>query len=135
MGDYTLLAAKNENRDIQDSRLYIGANTFIGEFNNIRATGGTIKIGSHCNISQHCSLIATNHKTAKDINISDQQWDQKKKGIEIGNDVWTGANSVILPGVHIGDGAVIGAGSIVTKDIPKNAIAVGNPAKVIKFRQ
>jgi len=55
-------------------------------------------------------------------------------GIEvvIGNDVWIGGNSVICPGVHIGNGCVIGAGSVVTKDIPDNTIAAGNPCKVIR---
>ena len=52
--------------------------------------------------------------------------------IRIGNGVWVGANSVILPGVTIGDNAVIGAGSIVTKDIPANVVAVGNPCKVMR---
>lgn len=55
--------------------------------------------------------------------------------ITIGNDVWIGANATILKGVCIGDGAVIGAGSVVTRDIPENAIVVGNPAKVIKYRE
>lgn len=55
--------------------------------------------------------------------------------IVIGNDVWIGANATVLKGVCIGDGAVIGAGSVVTRDIPENAIAVGIPAKVIKFRE
>jgi acetyltransferase-like isoleucine patch superfamily enzyme len=52
----------------------------------------------------------------------------------IGNDVWIGANSIILKGTKIGDGAIIGAGSVVTRNIPPYAIAVGNPAKVIKYR-
>lgn len=52
----------------------------------------------------------------------------------IGNDVWIGANSVILKGVKIGNGVIIGAGAVVTKDIPPYAIAVGNPAKIIKYR-
>lgn len=52
--------------------------------------------------------------------------------IHIGNNVWIGANSVILPGVNIGDNSVIGAGSIVTKDIPSNVIAVGNPCRVLR---
>ena len=53
-------------------------------------------------------------------------------GIFIGNNVWIGANCCILPNVHIGDNCVIGAGSVVTKDIPSNSVAAGNPAKVIK---
>lgn len=79
-------------------------------------------------------MIASNHSIALGMNISSQKWDESKTGITIGDDVWIGANCVILPGVHIHNGAVIGAGSVVTKDIPANAIAVGNPAKVIKFR-
>ena len=52
--------------------------------------------------------------------------------ITIGNNVWIGANAVLLPGVHVGDNTVIGAGSVVTKDIPANVVAVGNPCKPIK---
>ena len=56
------------------------------------------------------------------------------KSIIINDDVWIGAHSVILPGVTIGKGAVIGAGSVVTSNIPEYAVAVGVPAKVIKLR-
>ena len=55
-------------------------------------------------------------------------------GIVIGNDVWIGANSVILDGVKIGEGAIIGAGSVVTKDVKSFAIVAGNPARFIKKR-
>ena len=59
----------------------------------------------------------------------------KSKGdVRIGNAVWIGDSVIVLPGVNIGDGAVIGAGSVVTKDIPPFSIAVGNPCKVIKYR-
>ncbi|MCU7937763.1 MAG: CatB-related O-acetyltransferase [gamma proteobacterium symbiont of Bathyaustriella thionipta] len=58
----------------------------------------------------------------------------KKGNVVIGNGVWIGDSVILLSGVHIGNGAVIGAGSVVTKSIPDYAIAVGNPAKVIKFR-
>ena len=58
-----------------------------------------------------------------------------KGGVIIGSDVWIGANSVILDGVTICDGAVIGAGSVVTKDVPERAIVAGNPARIIKYRQ
>jgi len=58
-----------------------------------------------------------------------------KRGIRIGNDVWIGASSVILPGVKINDGAIIGAGSIVCKDVAANAIMVGNPARLLRYRE
>jgi acetyltransferase-like isoleucine patch superfamily enzyme len=55
--------------------------------------------------------------------------------LEIGNDVWIGHNAIILPHVrHIGDGAVVGAGAVVSKDVPPYAIVVGNPARVVKYR-
>lgn len=55
------------------------------------------------------------------------------KEVHIGNDVWIGANAVILPGVTIGDGTVVGAGAVVTKDIPPMSVVAGVPAKVIKM--
>ena len=54
------------------------------------------------------------------------------KPIKVGNNVWIGGNVIVLPGVTIGDNVVIGAGSVVTKDIPANVVAVGNPCKIIK---
>ncbi|MDR3011959.1 MAG: maltose O-acetyltransferase, partial [Chitinispirillales bacterium] len=54
------------------------------------------------------------------------------KPVTIGNNVWIGADAVILPGVTIGDNTVIGAGSVVTKDIPANVVAVGNPCRVVR---
>lgn len=65
----------------------------------------------------------------------EQPWDDRKYGIIIEDDVWIGCNSVILPGVKIGTGAIIGAGSVVTKNIPANAIVCGNPAKILKYRE
>ncbi|WP_198526397.1 CatB-related O-acetyltransferase [Halarcobacter anaerophilus] len=59
---------------------------------------------------------------------------EKGKKVEIGNDVWLGHNVVVMGNVTIGDGAVIGSSAVVTKDIPPFAIAVGNPARVIKYR-
>jgi acetyltransferase-like isoleucine patch superfamily enzyme len=57
-----------------------------------------------------------------------------KKPITICDNVWLGVNAIILPGVTIGNGAVIGAGSVVTKDVPPNVVVIGNPAKILKFR-
>ena len=66
--------------------------------------------------------------------IKEQGWSKSNNFITIGDEVWIGAGSIILPGTTIGKGAGIGAGSIVPKDIPLNPIAHGNPAKVIKYR-
>ena len=57
---------------------------------------------------------------------------QYNKSVHIGENVWVGANSVIVPGVTIGKNSVIGAGSVVTKDIPENVVAVGNPCRVLR---
>lgn len=116
------------------SRIIIGDNTYIGEYNNIRAANGEIIIGDSCLISQHITMVTTNHNISKSKKIIEQGWNVNRNRIEIGNDVWIGANSVILPGVTIHKGAVVAAGSIVTKDVPEYAIVAGNPAKILKYR-
>ena len=115
--------------------LVIGSNTYIGEYNNIRAAGGSIQIGDNCLISQHIAIVCTNHKFSRNHVIKQQQWSTEHNFVIIGDDVWVGANSVILPGVTIHKGAVIAAGSIVTKDVPEYAIVAGNPAKILKYRE
>ena len=97
------------------------------------AVGGNIVIGNNCPIGPGVVMRTANHNYMRSgTNIQDQGNDFADIVIE--NDVWIGANAVILGGVHIGRGAVVGAGAVVTKDIPSMAIAVGVPAKVIKFR-
>jgi acetyltransferase-like isoleucine patch superfamily enzyme len=93
--------------------------------NYIQATNGII-FGDNVGIGPNVTIISSNH----DPNDFDKHI--KTKPIKIGSNVWIGANSVVLPGVTVGDNAVIGAGSVVTKDIPSNAIAVGNPCRVIR---
>lgn len=58
----------------------------------------------------------------------------EEKPVFIGNDVWIGGHVIILPGVNVGNGSIIGAGSVVTRDVPDYAIVGGNPAQIIKFR-
>lgn len=136
ISDFTTLVAINDPlNNLQNSSLIIGSNTYIGEYNNIRAGGGMIQIGDFCSISQHISIIASNHKFKKEELIRSQPWDLKNNFVVIKDDVWIGANSIILPGVTIGKGAIIGAGSVVNKDIPDFAIAVGNPVRVIRYRE
>lgn len=96
--------------------------------NYIQAING-ILFGSNVRIGPNVSIISANH----DNDDYDKHF--VARPIEIGNNVWIGANAVILPGVHIGDNVVIGAGSVVTHDIPPNSIAAGNPCKVIRDKQ
>jgi acetyltransferase-like isoleucine patch superfamily enzyme len=79
-----------------------------------------------------CHITDVNHGIEHGTPIRTQPLEDDP--VKIGNDVWIGAGCSILPGVTIGNGAVIGARAVVTKDIPENAIAVGVPAKVLKYR-
>lgn len=134
IGAYTIIRVKNQS-GMRKSALAIGEDTYIGELNNIRAGGGTIKIGKKCLISQQVSIIASNHGIGKEMCIMDQPWGLEKNFIEINDDVWVGCGSVILPGVRIGAGAVISAGSMISKDVPGCAIVAGNPMKILRFRE
>lgn len=88
-----------------------------------------VKFGQNVLIGPNCGFYTAIHP----INAEERnQWFEYAKPITIGNNVWFGGNVVVLPGVSIGNNTVIGAGSVVTKDIPDNVVAVGNPCKVIK---
>ena len=71
----------------------------------------------------------------KNMLINKQMWNEDKNNVIIEDDVWVGANSVLLPGVIIKKGAVIAAGSVVVKNVPQYAVVAGNPAKIIKYRE
>lgn len=116
------------------SSLTIGRRVAINEFNNIRVSGGSISIGDGTLISQRVSIIGTNHSLGRDAAIRDQSWDLSRRTTVIEEDVWLAAHVIVLPGVHIGRGTVVGAGSVVTRDLPKYSIAVGVPARVIGKR-
>lgn len=88
-----------------------------------------ITIGHCALIGPECNIICTNHALDSNERLKGIFND---KPISIGANVWLGANVTVLPGVTIGDNTIIGAGSVVTKDIPSNVIAVGNPCKVLR---
>ena len=95
---------------------------------------GKVSIGSHVMIAPNCMIAGGNHGTElSGIPMRFQK--STEKGICIEDDVWIGANSVILDGVNIGRGCIIGAGSVVNKNIPAYSVAVGNPARIIKNRK
>lgn len=121
-----------EVRNRTKEQSFIDDNTSINRNTVIR---GKFKIGKNCAIAPNCTIIGVNHNFSRiDIPIK-QQGVSNRGGIIIEDDVWIGANCVVLDGVTIGMGSVIGGGSIVTKDIPPYSVAVGNPCKVIKSRK
>jgi len=95
--------------------------------------GGNIVFGENCLVGPRAIFRTSNHNYADFTKIISDQG-HKWANITIGKDVWIGAGVIVLPGVTIGDRSVIGAGAVVTKNIPDNSIAVGVPAKVIKTR-
>ncbi len=115
-----------------DAEVVIGDNTYIGT-HTIIIVNKCIIIGKDCLISPFNYIIDSNHGISPEELIRKQPYDVEP--IIIGNDVWIGVGCAILKGVKIGDGAVIGAGAVVTKDIPAYSIAVGVPAKVIRRRE
>ncbi|HAT4244530.1 sugar O-acetyltransferase [Clostridium perfringens] len=88
-----------------------------------------IFVGNNVMFGPNVTVSAGTHPIHPELRSKQAQYNIP---IHIGNNVWIGANSVILPGVTIGDNSVIGAGSIVTKDIPSNVVAVGNPCRVLR---
>ena len=88
-----------------------------------------VTIGDDCFIGPNVNIYTACHSTNPIERNTRQEW---AESVTIGNNVWIGGNVTILPGVTIGDNCTVGAGSVVTHDIPGNTIAAGNPAKVIK---
>jgi len=118
-------------------KLIIGKNCKIGDYVHI-AAGERVSIGENVLMASKIYISDLNHGDYSDMSTDsspDVPPDERPlhtKPVSIGNNVWIGENVCILSGVNIGDGCIIGANSVVNKDIPYNCIAVGSPAKVVK---
>lgn len=106
----------------------IGDYTRIGIHNTII---GPVCIGNHVNLAQGITITALNHNFEDSSKRIDEQGISTKP-VVIGDDVWIGANAVVLPGVTIGSHCVVAAGAVVTKDVPDHTLVGGVPAKIIK---
>ncbi|MCE5322973.1 acyltransferase [bacterium] len=128
-----------------EGNIEIGPYTTV-RYKSVIGSAIGIKIGSHCIISNNVTIYDHNsHPTDPDVRkkmcesgFNSSLWDWKyadKKPIVIKDNVWIGQNALICKGVTIGEGAVVAANAVVTKDVPAYSIAAGNPAKVVKTLQ
>ncbi|MBQ8463981.1 MAG: sugar O-acetyltransferase [Prevotella sp.] len=102
---------------------------FFANFNFTVLDEALVTIGDDCFIGPNVSIYTACHSTDPTERNTRQEW---ARPVTIGNNVWIGGSTTILPGVTIGDNVTIGAGSVVVKDIPSGTVAVGNPCQVIK---
>lgn len=116
-------------------RITVGARTQIGEHGYLWAgdATGRITIGEHCRFGPEVFVTASDYGLMPDQPIAYQE--RNERDVQIGNDVWLGARVFVGAGVTIGDGCVVSAGSVVTKSLPPNSVAVGNPARIVRRRE
>jgi acetyltransferase-like isoleucine patch superfamily enzyme len=136
IGAFNFISVEHDRHGDSESRpfLDVGNDTYIGELNNLRAAGG-IRIGRKCLISQGVSIISANHSIKRGIFITDQPSRTDRTGVVIADDVWIGTNATILPGVTIGRGAIVAAGSVVTASVSEYDIVAGVPARFLRKRE
>lgn len=137
-----------DKAEVHTDRLLMGAQSWIAGYAIVRGDielgenvsinpyaclSGKVTIGNGVRIASHVSIVGFNHGF-DDIETPIHRQPLTSLGIKIGDDVWIGANAVVLDGVKIGRGAIIAAGAVVAKDIPAMAIAGGVPARVLRYR-
>jgi acetyltransferase-like isoleucine patch superfamily enzyme len=123
-----------DNMFVDEQKIEIGNDVYIG-FGGYFVGSGGIKIGNGTIIAHKVEILTRNHNYNSD-DLQSIPYDRRYiiKPVVIEDNCWIGSNVCILPGVTIGEGSIIGMGSVVTKDIPKYSVATGNPAKVCKVR-
>jgi len=127
LGDYSVIESfACINNAVGD--VMIGDHTRIGLHNTII---GPVIIGSHVNLAQGITITALNHNFEDSKKRIDEQG-VSTNAVIIEDDIWIGANAVVLPGVTIGHHSVVAAGAVVTKDVPPHSLVAGVPAKIIK---
>jgi len=132
-----LFASCGENVNVEHGvcfgsgkKIKIGNNSGLG----VNCFVGNVEIGNNVMMGPDVVILSQGHKFDRvDIPMC-QQGSTEEKVVIIGNDVWIGTRAIIMPGVKIGNGVIVGAGAVVTKDVPDYAIVVGSPARVIRHR-
>jgi acetyltransferase-like isoleucine patch superfamily enzyme len=127
LGDYSVIESYSCINNAVGN-VIIGDHTRVGLHNTVI---GPVTIGNHVNLAQGITVTALNHNFAeKGLRIDEQG--VSTNPVTIGDDIWIGANAVVLPGVTIGNHSVVAAGAVVTKDVPPHTLVAGVPAKKIK---
>lgn len=116
----------------RSGRIELGDNVYIGEY-GVVTSNAAVHIASDTIIAPHANVVDFNHGFA-DADTPVLRQPVQAEPIHIGRDVWLGAGVTVLKGVTIGDRAVIGAAALVRRDVPDRAVAVGAPARVIRYR-
>jgi acetyltransferase-like isoleucine patch superfamily enzyme len=132
LGERVVLEAEVYLKLVDDAAaLQIGSHTFLGRGVELDVAG-RVRIGEHTLIAPRCFITDHAHGTAPGLRIDQQPCAMRE--VLIGSDVWLGAGSMVLPGVSIGDGAVVGAGSVVTGDVAPMTVVAGAPARFLRNR-
>lgn len=114
-------------------RAEIGHHIYLGPSGFYDSSGG-LKIKDGAIFSSFVKVLTSSHVIG-DGTVLPYSLENEHKSVEIGYGVWVGLSAIIMPGVTLGDGVIVGAGSVVTKSFPKGSIIAGNPAKVIRMRE
>ncbi|MBI5889614.1 MAG: CatB-related O-acetyltransferase [Nitrosomonadales bacterium] len=123
----------------------LGKYTYVSSFADIRGIGSATRIGNYCSVARGVKILSAGqvHSLASistfpfyliDRSLRRADFMVPRGDVVIGNDVWIGADAIVLPGVRVGDGAVIGAGAVVTKDVAAFQIVAGVPARPVRMR-
>jgi acetyltransferase-like isoleucine patch superfamily enzyme len=118
--------------DAYGGKIALDDRVFLGPYVVIYGHGG-VMIGANSLVAMHCCILSSNHALSP-FGVDIRSQPDSLRPTRIGRDVWLGARVTVLGGVTIGDGCIVGAGSVVTKDLPPGAIAFGTPCVVKKFR-